>query len=72
MNIVSCGKTCVYNGYLPGNKHADRLPKVLHTLYEEISGVKIIEGRRYLAVEASCEGLEEDIDMAIPVVKYTF
>lgn len=72
VNIVSCGKTCVYNGYLPGNKHADRLPKPLHELYQEISGVTLIEGRRYLAVEASCEHLEEGVDMATPVIKYTF
>jgi len=72
VNIVSCGKTCVYNGYLPGNKHADRLLKPLHTLYTEISGSTIIEGRRYLAIEASCESLEDGADMAIPVIKYTF
>jgi ubiquitin-activating enzyme E1 len=27
--IISCGKICIYNGYLPGNKHADRLPKLV-------------------------------------------
>ncbi|CAG9321373.1 unnamed protein product [Blepharisma stoltei] len=72
VNIVSCGKTCIYNGYLPGNKHGDRLPKILQDLYQEISGVRIIEGRRYLAIEASCESLEDGVDMAIPVIKYTF
>lgn len=72
VTIVSAGKTCLYNGYLPGNKHADRLPKQLHSLYEEISGQPIIAGRRYLAVECSCESVDDGADMAIPVVKYTF
>ncbi|OMJ81381.1 hypothetical protein SteCoe_18172 [Stentor coeruleus] len=72
VNIVSCGKTCLYNGYLPKNKHGDRLPKLLHTLYEEVSGTKIIPGRKYLAVEVSCEGDEDGSDYAIPVIKYTF
>ncbi|OMJ80020.1 hypothetical protein SteCoe_19844 [Stentor coeruleus] len=72
VNIVSCGKTCLYNGYLPKNKHGDRLAKLLHVLYEEISGTKIIPGRRYLAVEVSCEGNEDGSDYAVPVIKYTF
>jgi ubiquitin-activating enzyme E1 len=71
-NIVSCGKTCLYNGYLPKGKHADRLGKSLHLLFEEVSGLKIIPGRRYLAVEVSCEGEEDGSDYAIPVIKYTF
>lgn len=72
VNIVSCGKTCIYNGYLPKNKHGDRLGKVLHQLYEEVSGTKIIPGRRYLAIEISCEGIEDGSDYSIPVIKYTF
>ena len=72
VNIVSCGKTCMYNGYLPKNKHGDRLPKLVHELYEEVSGTKIIQGRRYLAIEISCEGEEDGADYAIPVIKYTF
>jgi len=72
VNIVSAGKTCLYNGYLPGNKHADRLPKLLHELYVEISGQQFVPGRRHLAVEVSCESKEDMVDMAIPVIKYTF
>lgn len=72
VNIVSSGKTCIYNGYLPKNKHGDRLGRVLQELYEEVSGAKIIPGRRYLAIEVSCEGIEDGSDYAIPVIKYTF
>jgi len=72
VNIVSCGKTCLYNGYLPGNKHAPRLAKLVHELYEEISETKIIEGRRYLAIEVSSEHSEEGVDMTTPVIKYNF
>ena len=72
VNILSCGKTCMYNGYLPKNKHGDRLPKLVHELYQEVSGTTIIPGRRYLAIEVSCEGLDDGSDYAIPVIKYTF
>lgn len=72
VNIVSCGKTCMYNGYLPKNKHGDRLPQLVHELYESVSGTQIIQGRRYLAIEVSCEGVEDSADYAIPVIKYTF
>jgi ubiquitin-activating enzyme E1 len=72
VNIVSVGKTCIYNGYLPGGQHASRLPKLLNQLFEEVSETRIIEGRRYLAVEVSCEHLTEGVDMMIPPIKYTF
>jgi ubiquitin-activating enzyme E1 len=72
VNIVSVGKTCLYNGYLPGNKHAPRLEKLLQALYEEVSESRILEGRHYLAVEISAEHLEEGVDMATPVIKYNF
>ncbi|OMJ66711.1 hypothetical protein SteCoe_36353 [Stentor coeruleus] len=72
VSIVSCGKTCLYNGYLLNNPHRDRLGKLLHVLYEEISRTKIIPGRKYLAVEASCDGSEDGCEYTVPVIKYTF
>ena len=72
VNIVSCGKECMYNGYLPRNKHGDRLPKLMHEVYKQLSRTKIVKGRRYLAIEVSCEGEEDGVDYAIPVIKYTF
>ena len=72
VNIVTCGKTCMYNGYLPSSSHADRLARSVHELYEQISRTKIAQGRRYLAIEVSCEGEEDEANYLIPVIKYTF
>lgn len=70
--IISSGKICLYNGYLPGGKHDDRKLKLVQTLYEEITGEALPACKRYMAIEASCEHTEEGIDMNIPVIKYTF
>lgn len=69
--IISSGKICLYNGYLPGGKHNDRKLKTPQDLYAEITGETIPAFKRYMALEASCEHTEEGIDMNIPVVKYT-
>lgn len=72
VKIVSSGKTCLYNGYLLNNAHGDRLAKPLHILYEEISRTKIISGRKYLALEVSCDGSEDGCEYTVPVIRYTF
>jgi len=72
VNIVSCGKACLYNRYLPGNKHAPRLDKLVHQLFEEISGTKINEGRRYLAIQVSSVHSDNGGYMTTPVIKYNF
>ena len=72
VNLMLCGKTCCYNGYLPRNKHGDRLLKLIHELFEQVSHTKIVKGRRCLAIEVSCEGEEDGADYEIPVFKYTW
>ena len=71
VTMVSAGRVCMYNGYLPGNKHADRLQVPVHELYERISETQIIQGRRYLAIEVSCES-EAGEDVTVPTIKYVF
>jgi len=71
VTIVSTGRVCMFNGYLPGNEHADRLQESVHGLYERIAKIHIIAGRRYLAMEVSCE-TEAREDVTVPTIKYVF
>jgi ubiquitin-activating enzyme E1 len=71
VNILSSGRACLYNRY-QANGNEGRLSKQLHELYQEISDTQIIEGRRYLAVLVSSNHVDEGIDTATPVIKYSF
>jgi len=37
ITLVSSGQVALYNGYLPGNKHAVRLPRNIEEVYKEIA-----------------------------------
>jgi ubiquitin-activating enzyme E1 len=72
ITLVSSGKVALFNGYLPGNKHAVRRPRNIEDVYREISEDPIPEGRRYLALELGGEELTEGCDFSMPTVKYYF
>ena len=69
---IECRKTLIYAYGLFKYKHENRLGKVLHELYEELSGKKIIFGTTNLAVEVACEGLEDKCDYLTPIINYSF
>jgi len=72
ITLVSSGKVALYNGYLPGNKHAVRKGRLIEDVYREIAEDPIPEGRNYLAVEIGGEDLAEGCDFTTPTVKYYF
>ena len=72
VTLVSSGKVALYNGYLPGNKHAVRLPRKMEEVYREIAEDAIPEGRYYLAVEIGGNDLTDGCDFSMPTVKYNF
>lgn len=72
ITLVSSGKVALYNGYLPGNKHAERLTRTPEDVYSQIAEDKIPEGRRYLALELGGEVVGEGCDFSMPTVKYYF
>ena len=72
ITLVSSGKVALYNGYLPGNKHAVRLPRLIEEVYREIADDPIPEGRTYLALEIGGEVIGEGCDFSTPTVKYVF
>ena len=72
VTLISSGKVARYNGYLPGNKHAVRLPRNIEDVYREIAEDAIPENRAYLALEIGGEDLTEGCDFAMPTIKYYF
>ena len=70
--MITCGDSAIYNMYLPGNKHAPRLPKKIEEIYLDISGKTIPEGRKYLVLEVGGSIVESGDDFQMPPIKYVF
>jgi len=68
VTLVSSGKVVLYNGYLPGNKHAVRRPRQMEDVYREVSEDPIPEGRYYLAVEICGTLLDDGADVSTPTI----
>jgi ubiquitin-activating enzyme E1 len=71
ISMVACGKIALYNGYLPGNKHAARLGRKIEEVYREIDGKDFPTGRYYMVIELGGETTEGE-DFTIPPIKYCF
>lgn len=51
VSMVTCGQIALYNAYMPGGKHAARLPMTIEKLYSDTSAEPIPAGRKYLVLE---------------------
>lgn len=72
ISLITVGNVLVYNAYLPGNKHGERLARKIEEVYTTLSGKEIPAGRKYLALEVSGVIIEDQADFQMPPVKYTF
>ncbi len=73
ITLVSSGQVVIYNGYLPGNKHAARRGRIMEEIYRETAtDAPIIDGRYYLPLEIGGEDINEGCDFSMPTVKYIF
>ena len=55
ISMVTCGQIALYNQYLPGNKHAPRLPRAIEEVYKEIAEEDFPTGRYYMILEVGGE-----------------
>jgi ubiquitin-activating enzyme E1 len=72
ITLVSAGNFALYNAYLPGNKHNDRLSKKVEDVYVQISGETIPPKKKYLQLEFGGSIIGEDADFQMPTTKYIF
>jgi len=70
--MVSCGKVCLYNAYLPKNAHGPRLQQKVEDVMLSISKEELPKGRYYLVLEVSGETIDDGMDYVIPPIKYCF
>jgi hypothetical protein len=69
VTMIIAGKIALYNVYIPGNKHALRLPLNIETTFEDLAKEKIT--RNYLVLEIG--GTTADgSDFQMPPIKYIF
>jgi len=72
VTMIASGKICMYNEYLPGNKHAARKPRIIEEVYKEIAEEEFSEGRNYMILELGGETLDDGSDFSMPPVAYYF
>ena len=72
VTMVTSGNYALYNGYLPGNKHAPRLQQSVEEVYRSIATSPIPEGRRYLRIDVGGTIIESGADFQMPPVQYYF
>jgi len=72
VTMLTCGKFALYNSYLPGNKHADRLPRKVEEVFKEIAEEDFPTGRYYMILEACGEVKGSGEDFSMPPIKYCF
>lgn len=69
VSMVTCGNVALYNAYMPGGKHALRLPQQIEKVYAELSGETLT--RKYLVLEIG-GGDADGVDFMMPPIKYYF
>lgn len=69
VSMITCGNVALYNAYMPGGKHAARLPNDIVKVYQDISEETVV--RKYLILEIG--GADADgNDFMMPPIKYIF
>jgi len=59
IDIVSSDNLMLYCSYLPGNKHAERLPRNIEDVYLNAAEIPIPQERYYLTLQIGGEDVEE-------------
>jgi len=60
VSLASSGSISLYNGWLPGNKHAKRLNRPIEEVYAEISSDPLPATRNYLCLEVGGNVIVKD------------
>ncbi|GIX63811.1 ubiquitin-activating enzyme E1 family protein [Babesia caballi] len=68
--ILSAGNTCIYNSFMPTHQRERRLQPVAELL-EKLTKKPLLPSCSHLVIEASCTD-DNDVDVVIPTIKFTF
>ncbi len=72
VTLISSGGVALFNSYLPGHKHAVRLPRNIEDVYNEISEEPLPERKTYMILSVGGEDIEEACDFECPSIKYFY
>jgi hypothetical protein len=72
IQMITCGNVAIYNMYLPGNRHAVRLPRSIEEINLEITGKELPASRHYLILETGGVHTESGEDYIMPPIQYFF
>ena len=70
--MVTTGQIALYNAYLVGNKHANRLSMKVEDIFREVSDLGLPGGRYYLILEVGGMIKDTEEDFHMPPIKYCF
>jgi ubiquitin-activating enzyme E1 len=72
ISMVSCGVAMVYAFFMGKDKLAERLPKKLSEVVSIVNKQAIPANKSHLILEICANRLEDDEEVDVPFVKYTF
>lgn len=72
ITMVSCGVAMVYAFFMGKDKLSERLPKKLSEVVATVNKQVIPENKKHLILEICASRLEDDEEVDVPFVKYTF
>jgi len=71
-SMISVGTMALYNGYLPKNKHKERLTRKIEDVFAEVVPKGVIAGKHYISLDVGAADIESSIDVTMPKVKYIY
>lgn len=70
ITMISCGSSIIYSSFAPRAKVAERMPKPLSQVVQEVSKTTLPETTSFINLEVCCSYEDEDTD--VPYVRYKF
>jgi len=72
ISMISCGVSMVYAFFLSKDKLAERMPKKLSEVVASVNKQVVPENKNYLILEICVNRMEDDEEVDVPFIKYTF
>lgn len=71
LSMVAAGTASLYNAFLPGNRHKDRLNRPIEDVYAEVMKSEWGPKDKYMVLVVAGE-TEDGGDFTVPTIKYVF
>jgi len=72
LTMISCGACIIYSFFMPKDKLAERLPKKVSEVVQNVSKLPLPPSKNSLTMEICCNRMEDDAEVDVPYVHYIF